>query len=117
MAQATHYLNEIMEFFRLGFAHVNAMLGLLIALFATYQMGKWQQIWASALGATVIHTIALVLVPMIDHNAPFHLPPLLDLAFWRDTAALYVGYVVAIAALFFVKSNVLTKAAAPAAHH
>src|SRR5690348_16653867 len=117
MAQTSHYLNEILDFFRLGFAHVNAMLGLLIALFATYQMHKWQQIWASSLGATVIHVIALVLVPMIDHNAPFHLPPLLDFAFWRDTAALFVGYVVAIAALFFVKANILTRAAAPAAHH
>jgi hypothetical protein len=117
MAQVTHYLNEILEFFRVGFTHVNAMLGLLIALFATYQMGKWQQIWASSLGATVIHVIAMVLVPMIDHNAPFHLPPLLDLGFWRDTAALFVGYVVAIAALFFVKSTVLARSAPAAAHH
>jgi hypothetical protein len=56
----------------------------------------------------------MVLVPMIDHDAPFRLPPLLDLSFWQFGLALYLGYIVAIAALFFVKANVLGGSSAPA---
>jgi hypothetical protein len=39
--------------------------------------------------------------------------------FWRFVVALYLGYVVVIAALFFVKTNVLKGAGggAHAAHH
>jgi len=30
--------------------------------------------------------------------APIHLPPLVDIGFWRDTLALYLGYVIVISA-------------------
>ena len=32
MDQVTHYLNEILDFFREGFAHVNAVLGLIMGI-------------------------------------------------------------------------------------
>ncbi len=107
MPQILHYANEILDFVRLGFAHVNAILGLIIALFAAFRLGKWAQLWEVALAATLVHIVAVVLIPVVDHNAPIHLPPVLDAGFLRDTVALYLGYVVAIAALFFVRTRLL----------
>jgi hypothetical protein len=110
------YLDWILDFFRAGFAQVNATLGLLIALYSAWRLSDWKQLWAISLGAVLIHIIAMILVPMIDHNAPLHLPALLDLGFWKFVLALYLGYVVAIAALFFVKTNVLKSAGGGSAH-
>jgi hypothetical protein len=107
MDQITLYFNDALQFFREGFQHVNALLGLLIAIYSAYQMSAWRNLAAVALGATVIHVVASVLLPVIDGNAAFHLPPLLEMGFWRDTLALFLGYIVAVAAFFFVKKNVL----------
>jgi len=107
MDQLPHNLQETLDFVRVGFQHVNAILGLIIALFAAFRIGSWLQLWKIALGATLVHIVALVLIPVIDHNAPLHLPPVLDTGFLRDTVALYLGYVIAIAVLFLVRKNLL----------
>jgi len=107
MDQITHYLNEGLDFLRVGFAHVNAILGLIIALFASFSLSSWKKLWEIALAATLVHIVALVLIPVVDHNAPFRLPPIVDGAFWRDTLALYLGYVIIIALFFFVRSRLL----------
>ena len=107
MDQITHYLNEILNFFREGFAHVNAILGLIIALFASFSLSSWKKLWEIALAATLVHIVALVLIPVVDHNAPLHLPPLVDGAFWRDTLAVYVGYLIIISVFFFVRTRLL----------
>lgn len=112
-----HLLNVVLAFFRDGFQHVNAMLGLLIAIYSAYRMSDWKQLWPIALGAVLIHIIAMILVPMIDHDAPFRLPPLLDTNFWKFLIALYLGYVVAISAFFFVKTNVMKAGGGHAAAH
>lgn len=117
MHDGMHYLNWILDFFRQGFAHVNAMLGLLIALYSAWRMSDWKDLWKLALGAVLIHIIAMVLVPMIDHDAPFRLPPLLEVSFWQFVVALYLGYIVAVAALFFVKTNVFKGGGASAHAH
>lgn len=118
MHDSMYYLNWVMDFFRAGFAHVNAMLGLLIALYSAWRMADWKDLWKLALGAVLIHVIAMVLVPMIDHDAPFRLPPLLEVGFWQFLVALYLGYLVAIAALFFVKTTVFKGSGGEAhAHH
>jgi len=107
MDQVTHYLNEALDFFRTGFQHVNAILGLIIALFAAFRLADWKGLWEVALAATLVHIVAVVLVPVIDHNAPFQLPPLVTLGFWRDAAALYVGYLIVIAVFFFLRTRLL----------
>ena len=107
MDQVLHYLNEALDFVRTGFAHVNAILGLIIALFAAFQLASWKKLWEVALAAAIVHIVALVLIPVVDHNAQVHLPPLLDTGFWRDTLALYFGYVIMIAVLFFVRTRLL----------
>ena len=105
MAQILHYLNEILDFFREGFQSVNAILGLIIAAVAAFQLSGWKKLWEVALAATLVHIIATLLIPVIDHNAPIHLPPLVAIGFWRDTLALYVGYVIVIAAFFFIRTR------------
>ncbi|MGH6870592.1 MAG: hypothetical protein ACREHE_03715 [Rhizomicrobium sp.] len=102
-----HLLDVIIAFFRDGFAHVNAVLGLLIAVYSAYRMHDWKELWKIALAAVVLHILAAILVPVIDHDAPFRLPPLLDSDFWKSLFALYLGYLVAISAFFFVKTSVL----------
>ena len=107
MAQLVHFLNEILDFFRAGFNHVNALLGLIIAIVCTVQLAHWKKLWEIAIAATLVHVIAEVLLPVIDHNAPLRLPPLLDVEFWQYVLALYLGYVVVIAVFFFVKTRLM----------
>ena len=105
MDQPVHYLNEALDFFREGFMHVNATLGLIIALFAAFRLSNWRGLWEIALAATLVHVVAVVLIPFVDHNAPIRLPAIVDVAFWRDTAAIYIGYAIIIAALFFIRTR------------
>ena len=107
MAQYLHYLDDALAFFREGYMHVNATLGLIIALFAAFRLSNWRGLWQIALAATLVHIVAVVLIPVIDHNAPIRLPAIVDLAFWRDTAAIYIGYVIIIAAFFFIRTKLL----------
>jgi hypothetical protein len=107
-----YYLNEIIGFlregFRDGFAHVNAILGLIIALVATYTLSSWKRLWAVALGATLVHLVAEVMLPVLDNRGSFHLPPdLLEMSYWRDAIALYLGYLIVIAVFFVIKTRVL----------
>ena len=111
-----YYLTEAWDLLRQGFFHVNAILGLLIAVYFTYRLGEWRDLPKIALGATLTHIIASVLIPVIDHNAPLRLPPIVEARFFWDTVALFLGYLVVIAALFFVKKNVLAKGGAAHAH-
>ncbi|MGC9954978.1 MAG: hypothetical protein ABSD21_11955 [Rhizomicrobium sp.] len=105
MDQFLHYFNQALDFFREGFTHVNATLGLIIALFAAFRLSNWRGLWEIALAATLVHIVAVVLIPFVDHNAAIRLPVIVELAFWRDTAATYLGYVVIIAALFFIRTK------------
>jgi len=112
MDQITHFLNVILDFLREGFDSVNAVEGLVIALVAAIIAPAWDRIWAVALGATLVHLIADVLIPVVARHAAFRLPPLMDFGFWRTAVALYVGYLIVIAVLMFIKRTFL----APAAH-
>ena len=120
MQQLTHYLNEILAFFQNGltdgFAHVNGALGIIIALVAAYSLSHWKRLWAAALGATVVHLVAEIMLPVLDNRGKFGLPPdMLHQSYWRTAAALYLGYLLVIAVFFFLKKNVLPKSAP--AHH
>jgi dolichol kinase len=112
LQHVTYYLNEIIDFlkqgFRDGFAHVNAVLGLIIALIAAYMLNSFKRIWAIALGATIIHLVAEIMLPVLDNRESFHLPPdLLQVSYWRTAAALYLGYIVVIAVFYVIKTRVL----------
>lgn len=116
------YLHEILYFFRDGFrdgfAHVNGALGLIIAVFAAYQLSDWKRLWAAALGATVLHLVAVVMIPVLANERSFQLPPdLLELSYWKTAAALFLGYLVVVGVFFAIKKNLLPKGGAAHAHH
>lgn len=120
MHDLPYYLHELLGFFenglRDGFSHVNGALGIIIALVAAYMLHSWKRLWAIALGATVVHLISEIMIPVLANQARFGLPAdLLELSYWRTAAALYLGYLIVIAVFFFIKKNVLPKAAP--AHH
>ena len=116
MHTAMQYVNEAWDLLRQGFVHVNAILGLLIALYFAYRMSAWKDLAKISVGATLTHLIAGVMVPVIDHNAAFRLPPIVEKTFFWNTVALFLGYVVVVATLFFVKKNVLSKGGTASAH-
>lgn len=116
MHEVVHYLNVILAFFvgglREGFANVNGALGIIIALVAAYMLASWKRLWAIALGATVVHLIAEIMIPVLANRAQFALPSnLLQLAYWKTAVALYLGYLIVIAVFFFIKKNVMPKSA------
>ena len=112
MDQVTHFLTIVLDFFREGFNHVNAVEGLVIALVAAIIAPAWDRVWAVALGATVVHLIADTLIPVIANHAEFHLPQILEMAYWRTALSLFVGYLIVISVLMFIKRLFLS----PAAH-
>jgi hypothetical protein len=114
MHDFSYYLHVIIDFFRdgfrEGFARVNAVLGLFIALVAAYMMPEWKRVWAITLGATVVALLAEVMLPVIAEHQTFRLPPnLLEMSYWRTAIALYFGFLVVIAVFFFLKTAVLPK--------
>ena len=88
-----------------GFDGVNQVMGLLIAIIAALLMPAWSRLWATALGAALVHVAIGVLRPVLDGGA-FVLPNLLTLGFWMSVLALFLGYAIVIAVFFLIKSLV-----------
>ncbi len=88
-----------------GFDGVNQVMGLLIAVIAALLMTGWRRLWASALGAALVHVAIGVIRPVLD-GGPLALPALLSLGFWMTLLALFLGYAIVIAVFFLIKSLV-----------
>lgn len=88
-----------------GFDGVNQVMGLLIAVIAALLMSAWSRLWATALGAALVHVAIGVIRPVLD-GAAFVLPDLLSLTFWMGLLALFLGYAIVIAVFFLIKSLV-----------
>ena len=86
-----------------GFDGVNQVMGLLIAVIAALLMPAWSRLWATALGAALVHVAIGVLRPVLDGGA-FVLPELLTLTFWMGLLALFLGYAIVIAVFYLIKS-------------
>jgi hypothetical protein len=117
-----YYLHGFVDFFRdglhQGFAHINAGLGLIIGLIAAYLLTSWKKLWQIALGATVAHLVAEMMIPVLANQSRFELPPnLLEVSYWKTAAALYLGYLLVIAVFFFLKKNMLPQGGAAKARH
>lgn len=117
MDQVSPYLHDILSFFRDGFrdgfAHVNGALGIIIAVFVAYELSEWRRLWAAALGATVLHLVSVVMIPVLANERGFQLPPdLLQLAYWKTAAALFLGYLVVVAVFFAIKRLLLSRSRA-----
>jgi|SRR5580704_3542925 hypothetical protein len=114
MDQVRYYLHEILSFLQNGlhegFGHVNnTALGIIIALYSAYLLHELKKIWQQALAATILHRFAEIMIPVLANQSRFELPPnLIELSYWEATLVLYIGYVVVIAVLFFIKTRVLS---------
>lgn len=86
-----------------GFDGVNQVMGLLIAVIAALLMPAWSRLWATALGAALVHVAIGVIRPVLDGGA-LVLPDLLTLTFWMGVLALFLGYAIVIAVFFLIKS-------------
>lgn len=107
-----HFLTPVLDLFRSGFNQVNAVLGLIIALIASFQLSAWKKLWEMALAALAFHVIAVMLAPAIDHGASIRLPALVDLRTWQNWLAIYVGYVILILVFYFLRTRLLKPVAA-----
>jgi hypothetical protein len=110
MVQLTQFLQDVLNFFREGFAQVNAVEGLVIALIATLVASAWNRVWSVAVGATVVHLIANALIPVIANHATFRLPAIMEMPYWRTALSLFAGYLVVIAVFMFIKRMFLSPA-------
>jgi hypothetical protein len=96
--------NPILDILQTGFDKVNAVQGLLIALFATVLMRKWGQLFIIAAGATLVYVALNALIPIVTKGGEIKLPRVVDLAFWQDALSFFVGFIIIIAMFFAVKS-------------
>jgi hypothetical protein len=86
-----------------GFDGVNQVVGLVIAAIAALVMTHWRGLWATALGAALVHILIGMLKPMLDGGS-LVLPDILSAGFWIAGFALFLGYAIVIAIFFFIKS-------------
>lgn len=101
--QIGNLLSGLFSLTQTGFDGVNQVVGLLIAVIAALVMPAWNRLWATALGAALVHHIVNAVRPVLD-GADFALPPLLTLGFWMMTLALFLGYAIVIAVFFLIKT-------------
>jgi hypothetical protein len=95
------------DYMQTGFYKVNAVQGLIIAMVAAYLLSKWGRIFVIAVGATLVHAIFDVMIPVLARSAAFRLPPLVDLEYWRYLLALYIGFLIVISVFYVLKRVVL----------
>jgi len=105
--QLQSWFDWIWEYFRIGFHDLNAILGLLIAMVAAYFLSRYNRIFVAALGAVVVYVVAKVMLPVLDHNAAFQLPPLVERAYWQSLIAIYAGFLIIITVFYLVKQTLL----------
>jgi hypothetical protein len=86
-----------------GFDGVNQVVGLVIAVLAALMMVAWRSLWATAAGATLVHILVEALRPALD-GGDFLLPDVLSVGFWVTAFALFLGYSIVIAVMFFLKT-------------
>jgi hypothetical protein len=101
------FIATVNDYMQTGFYKVNAVQGLLIAVVAAYLLPKWSRIFVFALGATVVHAIFDVMIPVLGRNAAFRLPPLVDLEYWRYLLSIYIGYLIVISVFYLIKRMIL----------
>ncbi|MDG1416339.1 MAG: hypothetical protein P8J78_03890 [Maricaulis sp.] len=102
-------VQDALEFAREGFAEVNAVQGLVVALVAALMLSQWSRLIVIAAGAVIAHVALDVLSPVFAESGDFRLPPLLESWYLRYLGLLYVGYLAIIGILFMVKRVVVKR--------
>ena len=99
--------NDFWAYLDVGFAQVNVVQGLLIAVIAAFMMYSWSSVFVVAAGATVIHVLVDALLPVLNNSGEFRLPPVVDGDYWRYLLALYIGFLIIIPVFYLVKTMIL----------
>jgi len=97
------FLTSLFSLAQGGFDTINQVTGLIIAVIAALMMPAWSRLWATSLGAAFIFILVGRLRPMLD-GGTFVMPELLTVGFWMTVLALFLGFAVVIAVMFFIKS-------------
>ncbi len=100
------YLDQALDFMRRGYANVNAVQGLLIALGAAYLLNDYRRILAISFGASLVHLAFDVMLPVLANGAAFRLPPIFEQWYWEYALSLLVGYLVVISIFYLIKRTV-----------
>lgn len=107
MEQISAFFSELLYWAREGYAQINALQGLIIALYATSKLAYWSRVFIVAVSASIVHAIADFLLPAIVNDVAPNLPPVLDGGYWRYLAVLYLGYLVLITLFYVVKKTLM----------
>jgi hypothetical protein len=107
METPTELWNSLTSYTQAGFHEINAIQGLLIAIIAALMLHRWAGVFAIAVGATLTHLFVDVLLPVLSDGAPFRLPNLVEVAYWRYALTLYLGYIVVISVFYILKRGLL----------
>jgi len=102
-------LQPVLDFFRQGFSEVNGVQGLIIALVAALLLPSWGRLIVFVVGATLVHLLVDVLLPVLANNAALRLPDVLSMPFWRYVAVLLAGYLIVISLLALLKRLILRR--------
>lgn len=102
-------LQPVLDFFRQGFSTVNGVQGLIIALVAALLLPSWGRLIVFVIGATLVHLLVDILLPVIANNAALRLPDILAMPFWRYVAVLLAGYLIVISVLALLKRLLLKR--------
>jgi len=103
-----NFWNDFNGYLQSGFAHVNVVQGLLIAIVAALMLYRWSGVFLVAIGAVVVHILVDALLPVLNNAGEFRLPPVVDGGYWDYLLALYLGYIVAISVFYVVKRVLLS---------
>ncbi|WP_412546216.1 hypothetical protein [Maricaulis sp. MIT060901] len=101
------FVQDVLTFAREGFAEVNAVQGLVIAVIAALALSNWSRLFVVALTAVLAHIGLDALVPVLAEIGSFRIPEVLEPWFWRYVGLLFVGYLIAVGILFAVKRVVI----------
>ena len=70
-----NFWNDFNAYLQTGFAHVNVVQGLLIAVVAAFLLYRWSGVFLAAVGAVVVHILVDALLPVLNNNGgEFRLP-------------------------------------------
>lgn len=98
-----NFWNDFMAYLDTGFAQVNVVQGILIAIIAAFMMYSWGSVFVVAAGAVIAHVLIDALLPVLNNAGEFRLPPVTEGDYWKYLLALYLGYIVAISVFYVVK--------------
>lgn len=97
------FAQTILNYAREGFAEVNAVQGLIVALVAALLTTRWSRLLIMALIAVAANVVIDMLRPVLFAQAELRLPPLLEPAYWNSILVLFAGFLVVIGILFALK--------------